>query len=349
MVALFHFNFQGEGAIAGVQAVQKGWLFVDFFFVLSGFVLAHAYWGRIGREVSPWRFLGLRLGRIYPLHIAILLAMAMLELAGMFVGRAPFAGNRSGEGLVASLLFLHSSGVTDGLVWNGPSWSIAAEFWAYVLFAGIALTGRLWLFAPAAAAALLALSLAPVEVHDATFGYGTARCVYGFSLGILLTYVRSFRTKSRNSPAGATIAELAILVAIWAFATMVWTGWPPLLAPPLFALAVLVFAREAGLVSRLLRARPFVFLGALSYSIYMVHPFVQARLMEGLAHLGLAETGRPDRLTATGWQADALTLLMLMLVIATASLTYRWIERPARDWSRRKLDAPSAEAVAPTF
>jgi peptidoglycan/LPS O-acetylase OafA/YrhL len=346
LVALFHFNFQGEGAIAGVQAVQKGWLFVDFFFVLSGFVLAHAYWGRIGGEVGPWRFLGLRLGRIYPLHLAVLLAMIVLELAGTMIGRDAFAGDRSVDGLVASLLLLHSSGATGGLVWNSPSWSIAAEFWAYVLFAALALTGRVWLFVPAGLVGLALVATAPVELHDATFGFGTARCVFGFSLGVLLW---AYAGRPRFGTVTATAAEAGVLLAVWLLATFVWTGWPPLLGPPLFALAVLVFAAEAGLVSRLLKTRAFLALGTLSYSIYMVHPFVQARLMEALARVGLAATGRPDRLLVTGVAADAVVMLMLAAVIATAALTYRWIERPVRGWSRRRLHAPAVEKVAPTF
>ena len=351
MIVFFHFNFQGSGTIAGTWAVQKGWLFVDFFFVLSGFVLTHAYWSRIGYEVSPWRFLGLRLGRIYPLHLGVLAAMLVLEVAllvsnGSLASREAFAGDRSLEGLLASVLLLHSSNTTDGLVWNTPSWSIAAEFWAYVLFALIAVSGRMWLFAMAGAAALGMMLLTEPDLHYVTDRFGTARCVYGFSLGVLLC---AWVDVPRLGRWTATLAETLMIAAVCGFTTYVWQGWPTLFGPPLFAITVLVFAGEGGLISRLLKTRPFLTLGLLSYSIYMVHPFVQARLMEGLAPLGWAVTGAPDRLTVGGEAADGLTLLMLAVVIAVAAMTYRWIERPVRDWSRRKLQSTNVEAAAPAF
>jgi peptidoglycan/LPS O-acetylase OafA/YrhL len=348
IVVLFH--FKTEGALTNLLPIRKGWLFVDFFFVLSGFVLAHAYFRRIGRDVSVWRFLGLRLGRIYPLHIAILLAMLALELAlwasnGALASRPAFApGHGVGE-WIASALLLNSSGFTDTLVWNGPSWSIAAEFWAYVLFALLVLTRRVWPFAITAVAALVTLLLFQPDLHEASYGFGTVRCIYGFSLGVLLWAYRS-GDAWQPTPALATAAELFMVAAIIVFTSAIWSDEPTLLGPPLFACAVFVFASDAGLVSRLLRAAPFVAIGTLSYSIYMVHPFVQPRLMELFARFGLAETGTPDRLLLTGWAADAATLLMLAIVIA---VTYRCIEVPARRWSRRKLRAPTVEKVAPTF
>lgn len=346
------FHFRTDGVLTNLAPIRRGWMFVDFFFVLSGFVLAHAYFGRIGREVSPLRFLGLRLGRIYPLHVAVLAAMLALELLLLAVpglsGRAAFGPGRTGGELAASLLFLNSSGVVDRLVWNGPSWSIAAEFWAYAVFAVLALGRRAWPFALAGALSGLILLAFHPDLYEASYDFGTVRCLYGFSLGVLVWRARG-TPDWRPSPALATLAELLFVAAIIGFTALVWGGARTLVAPVLFAGAVYVFADDAGLVSRALRARPFVAIGTFSYAIYMVHPFVQARLMEALARLGLATDGAPDRLTASGWTADAITIAMLGLVIAAAAFAYRWIERPARDWSRRKLSAPAAEAEAPTF
>ena len=82
-VVLFH--FRTDGVLTNLAPIRRGWMFVDFFFVLSGFVLAHAYFGRIGRQVAPLRFLGLRLGRIYPLHAAVLAAIRDMPLETMRV------------------------------------------------------------------------------------------------------------------------------------------------------------------------------------------------------------------------------------------------------------------------
>jgi peptidoglycan/LPS O-acetylase OafA/YrhL len=335
-VVLFH--FRTEGVLTNLPAIRRGWMFVDFFFVLSGFVLAHAYFSGIGRGVSPWRFLGLRLGRIYPLHLAMLLLMLAGEVGLWLVGggRAAFAPGRTVGDFISSLLLLHASGTTDRLVWNGPSWSIAAEFWAYAAFAALALTRRVWPFALMAVAAGLTTLATHPDLHDASFDLGVVRCLYGFSLGVLVWRLRG-ESDWRPPVWLATLAEILLVAAVIGFASLVWGGARTLLAPILFAAAVAVFADDAGLVSRLLRLRPFALLGTLSYGIYMVHPFVQARLMEVLARLGLAETGSPDRLTAQGWQADAITLATLALVIAAAAIAYRYVEAPARGWTRRRL------------
>ncbi len=332
------FHFRTEGVLANLPAIRRGWMFVDFFFVLSGFVLAHAYFTRIGRHVSPWRFLGLRLGRIYPLHLAIMLLMLAAEIGLALVGggRDAFGPGRTPAEFAQSLLLLHASGVTDRLVWNGPSWSIAAEFWAYAAFAALALTRRIWPFALLGAGAGLTLLAVHPDLYEASFDLGTVRCFYGFSLGVLVWRLRG--EPAWRPPAWlATVAELLFVAAIIGFASLVWGGARTLVAPILFAGAVYIFADDAGLLSRLLRLKPFAVAGTLSYGVYMVHPFVQARLMEALAQTGLAATGSPDRLTATGWPADSITLLMLVLVLAVAAVAYRFVEQPARTSTRRRM------------
>lgn len=355
-VALFHFHTRGT--ISNFLPVQKGWLFVDFFFVLSGFVIAHAYFGRIAGGFSPWRFLGLRLGRIYPLHLAILLAMLAVELLlawhGALAGRPAFDAEHNVRGFMASLLLLNSSGATDLLVWNQPSWSIAAEFWTYALFALLALGGRVWPFAvTAVGAAALLLAFDP-NLWDAPQTFGTIRCIYGFSLGVLL-WAWAKGEAWRPGPAFGTLAELVVIAAILVLTAGVWTGPGSMLAAPLFACAVMIFAAEAGWVSRLLRTAPFVLVGTLSYSIYMVHQLVDGRIMAVLARMGLAVRRGPelgDLVTAAPFVSDLITLAMLLLVIAAAGLSYVLIERPGRLWSRHRLATPAArkaETVAPTF
>ena len=74
IVALYHFNTTGLLSQLGI--VKHGWIFVDYFFVLSGFVIAHSYGARLAeRTVGVPRFIALRFGRIYPLHIVVLAAI----------------------------------------------------------------------------------------------------------------------------------------------------------------------------------------------------------------------------------------------------------------------------------
>ena len=78
IVALFH--FATPAAISQSTFLRNSWLFVDFFFVLSGFVIAANYRGRLAQGFGIERFMLLRLGRLYPLHILMLAAFIATEL-----------------------------------------------------------------------------------------------------------------------------------------------------------------------------------------------------------------------------------------------------------------------------
>lgn len=101
--------------------INNGARGVDFFFILSGFVILHVYDGEFSRQ----RFLVKRFARIYPLHAV----MTLLFVAFAVLGSNPI------EGFWQSVLLLHAFDTTDGLVLNGPSWTLSAEMFAYVLFA----------------------------------------------------------------------------------------------------------------------------------------------------------------------------------------------------------------------
>lgn len=352
IVAIFH--FRTTGWIANLEFIRNGWLFVDFFFVLSGFVIAHAYGARLaGQQVSVGRFMALRAGRIYPVHLAILFVMVAMELLLLttdlrfFTERQPFEGARSLEALVSNLLMLHSFGVHDRLTWNAPSWSIAAEMWTYLVFAltfsMLGQKARLP-FLVLGAAALIYLVLYSPNHLNTTYQYGFLRAVFGFSLGVGIQYLfeRGYR------PSGSFF-EIAIVALSIVFVSLAGATWFSFAGPPLFALAVWVFASERGMVSGWLRARSMVLLGTISYSLYMIHAFVQARLGELIqmrggwigASLDKTQTSPEfsvEAIVAPPLVGDALTLLMLAMVIGLSILSYRWIEHPCREWTRVQLN-----------
>ncbi len=247
------------------------------------------------------------------------------------------------------LFLLQSFGLTQSLTWNDASWSIAVEFWTYVAFAAIAPIFRHRLDAVLIAVAVLCpLILAIVTPWgiNVTFDWGIVRCFYGFALGALCWTVWQRGDDAVPGHRFAwTVAEIAVAVLVGAFIVVSSSSRWNLLGPPLFAVAVLVFARENGLVSRALSLRPMLFLGTLSYSIYMIHGFMQARidnflkLIERLIGTPLTTTvlhnGHPMMVAgATPAEGTALTIAMLVCVVGTSYLTYRFVERPAQNWSR---------------
>ena len=129
-----------------------------------------------------------------------------------------------------------------------------------------------------------------------------------------------------------------------------------MLADLALAATVLVFARERGAISRVLLQRWALFLGTLSYSLYMVHVFVIARGMDalrwfGLGSVTLVEVVPYKQIVAAPWLADVLGVGLIAACIPVAWLTWRFIEWPARAWSRRcaaRMGVAAEEAVAPT-
>lgn len=365
LVAAFHFQIYVSSHLQALAFVRHSWLFVDYFFVLSGFVIAATYGDRLPDWKSVRRFVLLRFGRIYPLHFAVLLlylvgpATQGLAYIVMFLVGATTAGATphitlpdSPESLVTNLFLVQSFGLHDRVTWNGPSWSISAEFYTYLLFAAVAYLARarLRLFlAVAVVPAPLIIGVLSPRLMNTTYDFGFIRCVYGFSIGVWLWTVYpelSQRLGRRLSDWRiATAVETAALLFSILFVARTGPTTTGLLAPFVFAIAVLIFSFEAGFVSRLLNARFFQLLGLYSYSIYMVHWFLKDEFL-GLARIfdGTVRHGDHDYIATDLWRGDVLSLLFLGIVVVTSASTFVLIEKPSRDWFRRVARRPTSGA-----
>lgn len=348
-MALFHLNsfgyFYTNSFVLGI------YLFVDFFFVLSGFVITHAYLGRLNTAPQAGAFLVRRLGRVWPLHAVTLVAFVPLEiLKAVSVGgeTAAFAGRFAPSSIVSSLFLVHSLGVESELTWNMPSWSISAEFFAYVTFAVLCLLARrTWLVTASA----LALSAAGAFVvmgwsdHyiDTSFDYGYFRCLYGFFAGhVVYRLFLGARTAGFTALPAAGVTEVASLAAVVAFVSLARGDALSYASPLVFGAVVWVFAFEGGPFSRLLATGPFQWLGARSYSIYMVHALVIAIVQKGatVVQVLLGKSmfvermvdGHESRLLSFGapWTMDLLAIVYLLVVVAISALTYRFVEMPGQ-------------------
>ncbi|MBZ9960069.1 acyltransferase [Mesorhizobium sp. B2-2-4] len=359
LVALFH--FPTASTISQSAFVGSSYLFVDFFFVLSGFVIASSYGWRLSQPREVARFAVVRFGRIYPLHFLMLAAFAGFELLRLMLpqvhgaGAAPFTGGFSLQSLLANLLLLQGVGFEDQLTWNAPSWSISAEFFAYLLFAGVVFTAgaRAWVwFVAAAIAAPLFLLGFSTHHMDVSFDFGFIRCLYGFSLGALLAWFQhdsiagARQALARTGPLLSwTLAEIVMAAVIVLFIALAGDNDAGIAAPLVFALALFLFAHEGGWISVFLRTPFMLTLGALSYSIYMVHIFVQARMINvaglverklGLGLVGdIVLRGEPATGFGAGWAGDVAILVMLLVTIGVSWITWRCVEMPAMAWFRR--------------
>ena len=348
-VALFHFRWidpalQQSTIVGGLD------MLVDFFFVLSGFVLTHAYFGR---DDSMAQFVGRRLARLYPMHLFALLMFLVLQGLKMVV--ETWGGDtrhHAFDGLnvanfADTLLLLQSTGLLwHEISWNAPSWSISTELFANLLvFALLVLLGRrqLNLICGVLLVCIIGFFMAAnIGPHD----YGPLallRCIAGFCLGCLVHEL--FVSTRHNKLVGAGAPSLAATGAEALALVAMLSG---ILAKPLtgiwfsssfsFAIVIYVFAFEAGLISRAIERTGLAWFGTISYSVYLNHIFVGS-LLSG-AFLAVA-----GRIGLTGPLKIMVYVALFFTVLSVYSwLTYRCIELPAQRYfsPRRKTVAALA-------
>ena len=320
----------------------RGYLWVDFFFILSGFVLAHVH-GDEFRKRFAWRtyaaFLKRRLDRIYPLHFVVLLAWAPIVLAQHFVGHSREDALSLAGTFVSNLLLIQAWGIHDVLSWNRPAWSISAEWAAYLSFPVV-----VWLIGmtrPIAAFVLVALAWVGLDIlvmqqeHrslNLSYDFGVLRCltVFALGVGVYRTY-RSIENSELGSLAGSDVScGLAVLAVVAAIHGL--TNESIIL--PLFAWLTLAFALNVGPASRLLSWSPLRWLGRVSYSIYLIHwPIIMS------LDLVISKVAPHDRVLPVVGMAVAL-----IATLVVARYTYRYVEVP---WNRPRLPT-STESLSGT-
>jgi peptidoglycan/LPS O-acetylase OafA/YrhL len=362
-VVLFHFH--GWGPLYTSTFVRDSYLFVDFFFVLSGFVIAWNYGDRLASWPEMKRFLILRLGRVYPLHLAMLFCFLAYETARSLYAlhhpgvSATFSGFTDPSAVLSNLVLVQSLHVHDVLTWNVPSWSISTEYWTYFVFALVSVFFGLRNATLLAVAIVAPLLIARVSTTgmNVTYDWGLVRCIFGFALGVACCriYRRWPAVLHGASRAEMTTLELLVVLAVVLFVSDAGMTGLSILAPFLFAVAVLIFAVEGGWVSGLFRTRPLRWLGTVSYSIYMTHYFlvvlVPTIFKHGLhrdytAVMPIAGEPSVEVFGRNDFEGTFFYLLVLALTLLVSAFTYRWIEKPGREWSRRWAGRASAVAKA---
>lgn len=288
------------------QLFHSGYLAVDLFLMLSGFVVAHAYENKVlSGELSVARFVEVRATRLYPLYI-LGCGLGAMTLLWQAVSHAETWEARA---IVISLPYallllprLHA-GALEWFAYNPPAWSLCVEWVVNLLYAGLLphLSNRvLASVALIAASAMLASMLAFGSViylpnMTLTWTAAATRAVFEFTVGILLYRGwRAGRLPAINAPAFLP-AALFILVALlpatgrwlWADPIVIWALFP--------AMLVLGTANEpVGWHGRIA-----AWVGAVSYPVYALHWW----LLSILSHLATAP-GAPGRLPS--WVAVAV-------------------------------------------
>ena len=319
----------------GWSGFGHGYLMVDLFFLLSGFVLSAGYGGRLAHGGAGGWFFGKRLARLYPLALlGLALGFGVSLSAAALKGSAMHA--QAPAMLALGALFL--PWLWGGLIspYNGPAWSLQLELWVNALYGVVAkwLTNRR--LAALAGAAAIALTVASLTIGHFEGGYanndparaagpanylvGWARVLFAFPLGILLHRLWRAGTFSALSVRWAWLAP-AVLLAV---ASPAAAGLPPAYdLAAVFLLFPVLLLVAANAIPSARSAELFAHLGRLSYGLYVLHgPILVA------FHV-FEPTGSP--VFRLAWYG-----LGVGISLGAAALAERFIDRPARQWSARR-------------
>ena len=380
-VLLYHLqgplNALGLLAIPVLPDVMRvGRLGVDLFFALSGFILTHTYLTRLGPRLSGRKtieFWWLRLARVYPVHLV------MLVVAGLAVFvQAKVTGealNRDWLNPIdfgKNLLLVQEWGPSPQRGWNFVAWSLSMEWLAYLIFPLLILL--IWVFYRRVSTAVLVIAWVVVLIPVIVYGLKTSDAYYtdnwGSTYRILceftagaITYliVRRFLPDAAADPKPRIqklASTLSFVLPLIVIAGAVFLGnlpaaQPPTTnlsadseaLPPYFHLLLVPFliawigalALSRRGLARTLSTRTMVLGGFISYSLYMTH----------LVWFGLWRAG----MNAVGIDGGALYAIGLLGLIAGALaiawLMWRFVEEPAREWMRALAGArrtPTEEA-----
>lgn len=320
-----------------------GYMAVPAFFMLSGFVLAHNYADRFARGslAGVWTFWKLRLARIYPVHLATLLAVAVMVAVGTRAGLPP-----SGEGYTAREfalnLFLVHTWVPDfRLSWNYPSWSISSEWFAYLVFpfAAVWVLPRLRSPARAATFAVVCLvgSVALMTLWSGKPYYELVLVVPTFFAG-----ASAYRLGSARPGRGGRMYRCASDVLVALGVGCCFIPLPDVAVGGLVVVGfglIVTLARAGDRPRGLWLAMPLVFLGEVSYSLYMTHTLAQKVVYKLLPAAAFADS--------PWWTKVGVLAAYAGLIAAFCLGSYYLIELPARTWARRVLRPASPDSRPP--
>ncbi|MDR9854416.1 acyltransferase [Paenibacillus sp. VCA1] len=342
-VVLFHFSDLIVSLVPGLKWLmpffEKGWLGVNVFFVLSGFIITYNYQAYFSKfDIHKYkRFLGLRLARIYPVYIfSLLLMVLMFAAASVLHVELNKQGDYSLAGFIAYIFMVQGWADSGWYPWNGPAWSVSAEWFAYIGFPVVLLLVNKMKTNTQAIAAMgvvfmIGFGLSETRVLQVLTTYdfenivNVITCFTAGSLAYVIFQKNGWRRGKWN---GICLLLLVFFVGTAVFFSSL-TSFSTVFIP--FLILGLAYGRN--IISKCLASPVIVYLGKISYSVYLLHMivkfFVLGTVMKYFSHGSL-----PVRML--------LLFLTFALVIASASITYHVVEEPLRkkmrDLLHRKTD-----------
>lgn len=358
LLVVFH-HLHVVGAFIELPFFRRAEILLNFFFVLSGFVLAHSY--GLKAPFGFKRFVISRIFRLYPLHVVMLLVFILFEgvrwaayKKGFTLNNVPFTGLFDPSEILPNLLLVQAwTTLTETMSFNYPSWSISIEFYIYLLFGALCLLSLKSRFVMFACVAIVVFTMIFTEHEPLVW-----RAMMGLSCFFAgnITYLAYLLIRDRFVPVRwlMTVLEVGLTCTTYWMVMNDYSDRSPI-ASLTFCVLVLVFAFEVGLVSTFLKTAVFRLLGKLSYSIYMTH----AALLFCLSTVSIVAqklTGRDlspmingQRFMDTGSELanNALVIAVTLVAIGLAALAHTYIELKGVELGKRMVgQSPSKAPVS---
>lgn len=336
VVAIYHFPS------TSFLYLKYGYLGVNFFFVLSGFIITYVYFSKINSIKDLYLFQKKRFFRVYPVHFLMIFVVLLIQILKYFVieyTELPYGGKAFGDWYTLKdfilNIFLLQSIFDYGywLSWNGVAWSISTEFYTYIIF------GFILLFSKNNKIILFIILLGYLISYfvfndqlDSLFNAVFLQCIFSFFCGSItfLIYLIIIKKIRLND-----IFFLIILLSILVYTKIFFVNKIPNLNI-IFSILILsvLILEEKSTILKILNYKYFVLLGTVSYSFYMIHQaflYLYIQVLKFLIKVDFV-SGTDGIVSHTGNNLydTLITISYLTITFLISLLVYRFIEKKFR-------------------
>ena len=343
-VVIFHTNGHYRFPSLVLPFIRHGYIAVDLFFILSGFVMAMTYSSlfEAGFTLKNFKhFILLRLARIYPLFALMTLITAAL-IATILSDSYHFAD--LGKALLFNFTLTHVWGLSNSIV--PPSWSISTEWLAYLLFPiGIYVAMRaqrryslLGLIVSFGVLSLIAYGPVWIAKSPLNFRHGPLDIVSSFAVGTTLRCLASFYIGLVAYRFHKVLPARAAGVLLVGVIVMLCYRGSDLMLIAAFAALIMSLSHDTGPIARMLGQKAIYWLGAISYALYLIHDLVQKIIFKALPVWGVGQD-----IPRIWW-----AVISVAISLGLAALCHQYYEKPSRRIFRNLVFRTRASKAALT-
>lgn len=326
-----------------------GFSLVDFFFVISGFVFCYVYKEKITKRLIDFKeYSILRFSRLYPLHLLTLILVAMVQYVRYCMGEDFFVYQLNDTyHFILNLLFIQNGWFEHGFSFNAPTWSLAVELIAYILFFFVlhAFNNRNRYVSIFIFLVLLGIFLKRFQFSIPLLNQETSRVLIGFFMGCLTYEINDYMVMLKKQKLlivilGGIIFLIVTFISV-SFGHEALGDWQLVYAIIIFPLGIILVLNTKPL-NFLLSLSLFEYLGKISYSIYLLHFPIQL----------IIKTINDFLVLNIDFSTKSFFTTFVLTTIAASILSYEFIEKPSQKYLRKRVmkqdDNDSIEVNSPS-